>query len=427
MRLLLAEDEKELSNALTVILKHNNFSVDAVYNGLDALDYISLGKYDGVILDIMMPGLDGISVLKKVRAAGNSVPILLLTAKGEIDDRVLGLDSGADDYLPKPFSTKELLARIRAMTRRKADITADNLLFVGDITLDRLKFELSCNGDTTGLSGKEFQMLEMLMLSPEQVISTELFMEKIWGLASTAGLITVFILVLIFSRAVVRPLEESYQKQKRFITDAGHEIKTPLTIIDANAEVLEMEVGENEWIRSIKNQVKRLSELTGKLVFLSKMDEESNILNFEDFSLSDAVSETAFPFETMAKAKNKELSINIEPNIIYRGDEYSIRQLVSVLLDNAIKYSPDGGKTELSLSSDGKRKRLRVKNSVEKIEKGDHSVLFERFYRSDESRNSQTGGHGIGLSIAKAIVTAHKGKISAHSEDGKSIEFTVIL
>lgn len=246
-------------------------------------------------------------------------------------------------------------------------------------------------------------------------------------LASTAGLIMVFILVLIFSRAVVRPLEESYQKQKRFITDAGHEIKTPLTIIDANAEVLEMEVGENEWIRSIKNQVKRLSELTGKLVFLSKMDEESNILNFEDFSLSDAVSETAFPFETMAKAQNKELSINIEPNIIYRGDEYSICRLVSVLLDNAIKYSPDGGKTELSLSSDGKQKRLRVKNSVEKIEKGDHSVLFERFYRSDESRNSQTGGHGIGLSIAKAIVTAHKGKISAHSEDGKSIEFTVIL
>lgn len=195
MRLLLAEDEKELSNALTVILKHNNFSVDAVYNGLDALDYISLGKYDGAILDIMMPGLDGISVLKKVRAAGNSVPILLLTAKGEIDDRVLGLDSGADDYLPKPFSTKELLARIRAMTRRKADITADNLLSAGDITLDRLKFELSCNGNTTGLSGKEFQMLEMLMLSPEQVISTELFMEKIWGLDSDAELNVVWVYI----------------------------------------------------------------------------------------------------------------------------------------------------------------------------------------------------------------------------------------
>lgn len=194
MRLLLAEDEKELSNALTVILKHNNFSVDAVYNGLDALDYIMLGKYDGVILDIMMPGLDGISVLKKVRATGNSVPILLLTAKAEIDDRVLGLDSGADDYLPKPFSTKELLARIRAMTRRKSDIT-DNLLSVGDITLDRLKFELSCKGETTRLSNKEFQMLEMLMLSPEQVISTELFMEKIWGLDSDSELNVVWVYV----------------------------------------------------------------------------------------------------------------------------------------------------------------------------------------------------------------------------------------
>lgn len=246
-------------------------------------------------------------------------------------------------------------------------------------------------------------------------------------LASAAGLIMVFVLVLIFSRAVVRPLEESYKKQKRFITDAGHEIKTPLTIIDANTEVLEMEVGENEWIKSIKNQIKRLSELTGKLVFLSKMDEESSILNFEDFSLSDAVSESAYPFEAIAKTKNQELLINVKPNISYKGDEYSIRQLVSVLLDNAVKYSPDGGIIKLSLSLDGKRKKLTVNNTVDKIEMGDHSVMFERFYRSDESRNSQTGGHGIGLSIAKAIVAAHKGKISAHSDDGRTIEFTVIL
>lgn len=246
-------------------------------------------------------------------------------------------------------------------------------------------------------------------------------------LASAAGLIMVFVLVLIFSRAVVGPLEESYKKQKRFITDAGHEIKTPLTIIDANTEVLEMEVGENEWIKSIKNQIKRLSELTGKLVFLSKMDEESSILNFEDFSLSDAVSESAYPFEAIAKTKNQELLINVKPNISYKGDEYSIRQLVSVLLDNAVKYSPDGGIIKLSLSLDGKRKKLTVNNTVDKIEMGDHSVMFERFYRSDESRNSQTGGHGIGLSIAKAIVAAHKGKISAHSDDGRTIEFTVIL
>ena len=179
-----------------IINSDNNFQVaDICRDGVEAYEKIKANSYDGVILDIMMPGLDGISVLKKVRAAGNSVPILLLTAKGEIDDRVLGLDSGADDYLPKPFSTKELLARVRAMTRRKADITADNLLSAGDITLDRLKFELSCNGNTTGLSGKEFQMLEMLMLSPEQVISTELFMEKIWGLDSDAELNVVWVYI----------------------------------------------------------------------------------------------------------------------------------------------------------------------------------------------------------------------------------------
>lgn len=180
MRLLLAEDEKELSNALVVILKHSNYSVDAVYNGQDALDYLMNGDYDGAILDIMMPKMDGITVLKKVRESGNSVPILLLTAKSEIDDRVTGLDSGADDYLTKPFATKELLARIRAMTRRKGENTG-SLLSCGNITLNRSTFEVSSPKATLRLANKEFQMLEMLMSNEGMIISTERFMEKIWG------------------------------------------------------------------------------------------------------------------------------------------------------------------------------------------------------------------------------------------------------
>ena len=180
MRLLLAEDEKELSNALVVILKHNNYSVDAVYNGQDALDYLMNGDYDGAILDIMMPKMDGITVLKKVRESGNSVPILLLTAKSEIDDRVTGLDSGADDYLTKPFATKELLARIRAMTRKKGENTG-SLLSCGNITLNRSTFEVSSPKATLRLANKEFQMLEMLMSNEGMIISTERFMEKIWG------------------------------------------------------------------------------------------------------------------------------------------------------------------------------------------------------------------------------------------------------
>lgn len=180
MRLLLAEDERELSSALVAILKHNNYSVDAVFNGQDAIDYLETGLYDGAILDIMMPKASGIEVLKKVRAQGNSIPILLLTAKSEIDDRVLGLDCGADDYLTKPFATKELLARIRAMVRRQSEITSTVLTFA-NISLNCATFELSSPKSTFRLASKEFQMLEMLMSSPQQVISAERFMEKIWG------------------------------------------------------------------------------------------------------------------------------------------------------------------------------------------------------------------------------------------------------
>lgn len=180
MRLLLAEDEKELSHALVTVLLHNNYSVDAVYNGQDALDYINMGNYDGAILDIMMPKMDGITVLKKVRASGSQIPILMLTAKAEIDDRVLGLDCGADDYLTKPFSMKELLARLRAMTRRQT-AAADTTLSYGNITLDRSTYMLFSKTESLRLANKEFQMLEMLLANPGQVISTEQFMDKIWG------------------------------------------------------------------------------------------------------------------------------------------------------------------------------------------------------------------------------------------------------
>lgn len=195
MRLLLAEDEKDLSDALVTVLKHNNYSVDAVYNGQDALDYLEAGDYDGAILDIMMPKMDGITVLKKVRAAGIHLPIILLTAKSEIDDRVTGLDSGADDYLTKPFSMKELLARIRAMTRRQ-EKTTDSILQFSDIQLDRSTYQLSnSKGSTIRLANKEYQMLEMLMTNPGQVISVDQFMDKIWGYDSEAEFNVVWVYI----------------------------------------------------------------------------------------------------------------------------------------------------------------------------------------------------------------------------------------
>lgn len=185
MRLLLAEDEKDLSNALVAILKHNNYSVDAVYNGTDAVDYLESEIYDCAILDIMMPGLDGISVLKTIRKRGIPTPVLILTAKSEVDDKVLGLDSGADDYLTKPFETKELLARIRAITRRKFD-SSDSLLTFGNLTLDRATYELYTGSGRFRLTNKEYQLMEMFMLNPKIILSLERIYEKIWGFDSEA-------------------------------------------------------------------------------------------------------------------------------------------------------------------------------------------------------------------------------------------------
>lgn len=181
MKLLLAEDEKELSNALVAILKHSSYTVDAVYDGKTALDYILASEYDGIILDIMMPQMEGTEVLKEIRKQGINTPVLFLTAKSEIDDRIAGLDLGADDYLTKPFDMGELLARIRAMTRRKADYTPNNLS-CGNLSLDRATYELRTpDHEPVRLVGREFQMLEMLMENAGRIISVDSFMDKIWA------------------------------------------------------------------------------------------------------------------------------------------------------------------------------------------------------------------------------------------------------
>lgn len=194
MRLLLCEDEKTLSKVLTVLLKNNNFSVDAVYDGEEAIDYIRTNVYDGIILDVMMPKVDGIEVLKKIRGEGIKTPVMILTAKTEVDDKVLGLDSGADDYLTKPFETKELLARIRAMIRRRGEQT-DSILKYEDVNLNRSTYNLYTSEKEVRLQNKEYQMMEMLMLNPNHIISTEQFIDKIWGFDSETEITVVWVYV----------------------------------------------------------------------------------------------------------------------------------------------------------------------------------------------------------------------------------------
>ena len=233
---------------------------------------------------------------------------------------------------------------------------------------------------------------------------------------SLLGLSAVLLLLILFSGRIIKPVAESYEKQKRFITDAGHEIKTPLTIIGADADLLEMEFGESEWLTDLRRQTNRLSNLTNDLIYLSRMDEEKPRLQMIEFPLSDMMEEITQSFQSLIKSQNKQLIAEISPMISFTGDEKAIRQLLSILLDNAIKYSPEEGTICVKLEKENHAVKLLVSNTtIQPIEIGSLKHLFDRFYRLDGSRSSSTGGYGLGLAIAHSIVTAHRGKIWAES------------
>ncbi len=241
------------------------------------------------------------------------------------------------------------------------------------------------------------------------------------------GLSAVLILLIYLSARIVKPFSDNYEKQKRFITDAGHELKTPLTIIDADTEILEMDYGENEWLKDIQGQTKRLADLTNALVLLSRMEESQKKEMEVEFLLSDLVEEVFQTFQAPARIQEKKLTGRIVPLLSMKGDEKAIRGLITILLDNALKYSDEKGEITVTLERQKNRVRLTVWNTAEHISKEQITHLFDRFYRTDASRNSQTGGYGLGLSIAAATAAAHRAKITAETEDEKSLRITVLF
>ncbi|MBC8543409.1 sensor histidine kinase [Bianquea renquensis] len=250
-------------------------------------------------------------------------------------------------------------------------------------------------------------------------------MTSLW--IALTGYLLFFAVVVFFSKKIMRPVAESYEKQKQFITDAGHEIKTPLTIIKADTDVLEMDFGENEWLSDIRKQTVRLTSLTNDLVYLSRMEEAGDSMAMIEFPFSDVVGEAAASFQALAQTQGKEFQCDIQPMLSLNGNEKAIQQLVGILLDNALKYSPKNGMVSLKVWKQNRAVYLSVLNTTESpVQKDKLDLLFERFYRTDTSRNSQTGGYGIGLSVAKAIVSAHSGRIQATTtEDGMSLRMTV--
>lgn len=267
--------------------------------------------------------------------------------------------------------------------------------------------------------------IAFLNVTNEQRFVRSLLMVSV-GIAAVS-LLAAFLLILFFSSRAVRPYMRNMERQKQFITDAGHELKTPLTSITTSADILALEYGENEWISNIQKQSARLTHLVSDLVALSRLDEEMPFPDKTVFSLSDAVWEAAEPFAGLARAKGRTYVQEIEENLKLNGDKHAIQQMLSILLDNAIKYSDTEGEIRLTVCRRYHRVCMEVFNTCEPL--GDIRLdhLFDRFYRPDESRSTYTGGTGIGLSMAQAVAEAHGGKITAKSQNGKDICFRVIL
>ena len=234
----------------------------------------------------------------------------------------------------------------------------------------------------------------------------------------------IWIIVIFFSKRAVRPVAESYEKQKQFITDANHELKTPLTLVMANLDILETEIGENEWLSDIRSEGERMSALVNQLVVLARMDEDQTNLEMQRFSLSDMMMDVASEFQVLAQDRGKSLEAQIDPMADYVGDETAIRRVISILLDNAVRYCDERGSISLRLEKK-KHPVLYVENTYADVGDLELGRLFDRFYRADKARTFP-GGFGVGLSIAKAIVTQHKGEINAYKKDTSHIGFKVI-
>lgn len=292
---------------------------------------------------------------------------------------------------------------------------------------------LSASGKTSGYSGNykfctavnsDGQTIYIFLDCTRDLSSVRQFL-RYSLLISLGGTIAIFFVAVLLSRRAVRPIAETYEKQKHFITDASHEIKTPLAVIASCTDVLEMEQGESKWSQGIRSQVERLTELTQGLVSLARMDEHTGLLASEEINFSELLEETITPFILMAQNKGQQFQLRCDPGIKIQGDRQKLQQLCSILADNAVKYTPKGGNISFTLQQKGRKINFVAENDAEGLSSGSQKHLFDRFYRGDQSRSSQCPGYGIGLSLAQSIVAAHGGKIEAASRDGASLTITV--
>ena len=331
-----------------------------------------------------------------------------------------------------PFSTRYFVL----LTDESGCVTESDLSHIAAVTDgDTAAFAAAALRHGTGdgyYGGYKFRVTESD--SGYSIIFVDAFQQlrsvkqvALWSLAADAFcLVLVYLLVVLLSRRAIDPVVRGAEQQKQFVTDASHELKTPITVIATCLSVLEMEVGKQKWIDKAKGQTERLKELVNSLVTLSRMDEETSPLHMADFPVSEAVEETASSFADYAASQGHALALDIQPGLTYRGDEYAVRQLTSLLLDNAVKYAAPGGDIRFSLEKAKRGVVLRCENPCENWETLETDKLFDRFYRADTSRSGEATGFGIGLSVARSIAEGHRGWIKAEAAAGQVV-FTACL
>ena len=271
------------------------------------------------------------------------------------------------------------------------------------------------NGNLIVLTDKSYEMDMLRQLKRTTII------------IGSIALIILSILAYFLSKKSIQPIKIAFNKQKQFVSDASHELKTPLTVISANTDVLQGEIGENKWLNYIKSQTDRMNVLVNDLLNLTRLENNTVELEYKYFNMSKAIVNTALPFECQAFESNKQFEVDVDDNIMLCGSEKHVKQMAAIFIDNALKYSNDGGTVRVSLKKVGGRKVLSVFNTGEGIKVEDQDKIFERFFRSDESRNRATGGYGLGLAIAKSIIDKHKFKLNIINQPGESVCFAVTM
>lgn len=409
--------------AVTVVLT-------LIIAGINIVNYSHVCKMADARLDYILAGKDGIDWGDESKAepangkdAGDS----------QAGVRIRHFEGMTAE---SPFDTRYFTVTIDA--GQVADVNTARIAAVGAKRAASIAARLHAKGWTSGFSGnyryttdvQDDEITYVFVDCSRELASFHSFLSASVAI-SCIGWLAVLAIVTVASGAVIRPMVESYSKQKRFITDASHEIKTPLAVIDAANEVQEIESGESEWTQSIHEQVARLTALTERLVFLARMDEGSAGFTMTSIDLSEAVDKAAAPFESVAVSRGKRLSTSIACGVRAHADAAAVAQVVELLLDNATRYASEGSVIELSLRavSRGAGKgsaELVVSNAVDELPEGDLDRLFDRFYRADVSRSSKTGGSGVGLSVVRAIAEAHGGSASVCGH-GNQITFTVRL